>query len=397
MRMNLFTGKVRRLCGQSAMEFLLTYGWAVLIMLIILAVLFYLGVFSPQNAAPNFCILPSGFSCNNYAIGDGGTLLLDIGQATGKNIRISRVACDASDTPSHWVTIDARIKTGRHYNFSGVTCYNADNSTPEAGEYYRGTIFIEYTEEETGIAHKIRGEIAYRIEQTTGGGAPTPTPSPITGCGTISSPGYYVLQNNLNSSGTCITITSGGSNSTLDCQGRTINGSNSSNSIGVYLSSATGVTVKNCVITNFVEGIRLDYSNNNTFTGNTVRSDHFGMYFYSSSNNTLTSNTANSNDYGIILDASSNNNTLTSNTANSNGYGGIILEGNSNNNTLAGNNASLNDYGISVYSSNNIVFSGNTACNNADYDFYCSSSSTSGNSTYGTNYDCTVNKIGSCS
>ncbi|MGC8538978.1 MAG: hypothetical protein ACP5MK_03880, partial [Candidatus Micrarchaeia archaeon] len=37
---------------QSAMEYLMTYGWAILIIAVVLSALFYLGVFNPMSFAP---------------------------------------------------------------------------------------------------------------------------------------------------------------------------------------------------------------------------------------------------------------------------------------------------------------------------------------------------------
>ena len=42
-----------RLKAQSAMEYLMTYGWAILIIAIVLGVLYYLGVFNATNLAPH--------------------------------------------------------------------------------------------------------------------------------------------------------------------------------------------------------------------------------------------------------------------------------------------------------------------------------------------------------
>ena len=73
-------GRTRR--GQAAMEFLMTYGWAILIMLVVIAVLFYLGVFT-GGSVPKRCILPAGFTCADYAFVINGQL-----QPDGSDIRI---------------------------------------------------------------------------------------------------------------------------------------------------------------------------------------------------------------------------------------------------------------------------------------------------------------------
>jgi hypothetical protein len=152
--------------GQAAMEFLMTYGWAVVVMLVVIAVLFYLGIFSPSTTAPDVCVLPAGFSCHGFQVVDGGDFTLDLGQATGRPILVERIACSANENPTNWEDFDYRLKSGRNYMFTGITCFKEDDSdTPEAGDYYNGFIFIDYTEEGTNIRHRIKGDIAYKVEE----------------------------------------------------------------------------------------------------------------------------------------------------------------------------------------------------------------------------------------
>ena len=56
--------------GQVAMEFLMTYGWAILIILIAVAALWLLGVFSPSTV--NRCQVEAPFNCGEIRVEDGG-------------------------------------------------------------------------------------------------------------------------------------------------------------------------------------------------------------------------------------------------------------------------------------------------------------------------------------
>ena len=49
---------------QSAMEYLMTYGWAILSIAVVLTILYYLGFFSSQPI-PTGCIAEPGFYCQN--------------------------------------------------------------------------------------------------------------------------------------------------------------------------------------------------------------------------------------------------------------------------------------------------------------------------------------------
>ena len=56
------------------MEFLMTYGWALLIVLVALGALAFFGVFNFDNVLPEQCILGIGFACTTFSVhstGDG--------------------------------------------------------------------------------------------------------------------------------------------------------------------------------------------------------------------------------------------------------------------------------------------------------------------------------------
>ena len=52
--------------SQAALEFLMTYGWAILVVLIVISALAYFGVLNPQRMLPSRCTMPTGFSCMDY-------------------------------------------------------------------------------------------------------------------------------------------------------------------------------------------------------------------------------------------------------------------------------------------------------------------------------------------
>lgn len=72
--------------AQSAMEYLMTYGWAILIIAVVLGALFSLGVFSGNTLLGNACIAASGYYCQNptYLHTSAG-ILVTLGQNSGTN------------------------------------------------------------------------------------------------------------------------------------------------------------------------------------------------------------------------------------------------------------------------------------------------------------------------
>ncbi len=91
---NMFgKGKRPALKLQSAMEYLMTYGWAILIIAVVLGALFSLGVFG--NLLGNHCVTTPGWSCISATLSTNGILTMDIGQATGSTIYIQGAACSS--------------------------------------------------------------------------------------------------------------------------------------------------------------------------------------------------------------------------------------------------------------------------------------------------------------
>jgi hypothetical protein len=65
------------------MEYLMTYGWAILIIAVVLAVLFSLNVFNAGASLGTACIGQPGYSCSAASINQAGMLTFTLGLGTG--------------------------------------------------------------------------------------------------------------------------------------------------------------------------------------------------------------------------------------------------------------------------------------------------------------------------
>ncbi len=78
--------------AQSAMEYLMTYGWAILVIAVVLAALFALGVFNGGSLG-TACVAQSGFLCKISVLSAAsGNLIVTVGQATGSTWYSANVA-----------------------------------------------------------------------------------------------------------------------------------------------------------------------------------------------------------------------------------------------------------------------------------------------------------------
>ena len=162
--------------------------------------------------------------------------------------------------------------------------------------------------------------------------------------------------------GTAISIT--GANNSIDCNGSSITGNNSSSAYGVY-STGFNTTVKNCIISNFQHGIFFDGADNGTIQSNTATttfSSGYGIYLKDIANyNNLTNNFASSaSTHGIYVFCSGGiNNTLTNNTGislgTSTGAHGIYLNKAANSTLIGNNGTSSGGDGIQLFSNSNFA------------------------------------------
>ena len=160
----------------------------------------------------------------------------------------------------------------------------------------------------------------------------------ISSCSSLTSIGVYTLTAPITNAvvGTsgskkgCMNITT--SNVWLDCQGweNWIDGTDTSNTYGVYSLGATGArftnnSIFNCNLTDWYYGINYQYTMNSTLDNITSYSNtRDSIYFYISSNNSLSNINASLNTNFAIELTSSPNNNLT-NIYVSNSYGGITM------------------------------------------------------------------------
>ena len=98
----------KRQKAQSAMEYLMTYGWAILIIAVVLGALFSLGVFNGKNLLGSACVAESGFYCQNAVYHHGtvgttagaGNVMVQIGQNTGTSWTSAMIVFIPQGTPT---------------------------------------------------------------------------------------------------------------------------------------------------------------------------------------------------------------------------------------------------------------------------------------------------------
>lgn len=145
--------------GQSALEYLVTYGWAILAIVIIAGVLWYFGIFNPAKfSGEKQCGGYSAFICQDFKVNTSGWLQIVLnnkvgGQITGVNITTGSLG-GWSCSPT---TVGANANTTCNTRLAALGQTSGDS-------FDQATITLTYTDARSGIAHTDAGFVKGKYE-----------------------------------------------------------------------------------------------------------------------------------------------------------------------------------------------------------------------------------------
>lgn len=150
---------------QSAIEYITTYGWAILVLAIVLSALYMLGVFNNNSFAPNVCSFPANIGCISANLFQSGNLIVNIEQSTQNPINITAIGCNTNGTPSDMNTIKPQIylQIGANQTFK-VQCYASNTIfSGSPGTLYTGYLILNYTDVQSGFQHVVVGKLVQKV------------------------------------------------------------------------------------------------------------------------------------------------------------------------------------------------------------------------------------------
>jgi uncharacterized protein (UPF0333 family) len=147
--------------AQAAMEFLMTYGWAILVVLVAIGALAYFGVLSPDNFLPERCTGPAGLDCLDKATIDAGSDSVIFVLKNNIGFQVSQLSVDTAsngDCASPSGAIKTEDDTGAYVTATSaqnnrkiwvnVTCASINTGR------FKSDININYVNNQTGLEHK---------------------------------------------------------------------------------------------------------------------------------------------------------------------------------------------------------------------------------------------------
>lgn len=149
--------------GQAALEFLMTYGWAILVVLAAIAALAYFGVLSPDRFIPPKCTITGGFSCTEYKVNKAGTVQFAVQNNLGvdaTNVEITLATSDCTLQAPTTVAVAGVVNNGAEIPSSSLiyTCSAA------IATKFKGDITVNYTRSGENVWHLATGSISGTAE-----------------------------------------------------------------------------------------------------------------------------------------------------------------------------------------------------------------------------------------
>ena len=136
----------------AAMEFLMTYGWAILVVLAAIAALSYSRFLSPDTFLPSRCQLPAGIACTDFKV-TPTTVDVVLRNGIGFDTTGVTVAVTGCTTSS-----SASLNNDQQIIFQATDC------SLTSGSKFSGDVNVSYTNAYTSLTHKVRGTITGRVE-----------------------------------------------------------------------------------------------------------------------------------------------------------------------------------------------------------------------------------------
>ena len=145
--------------GQAALDFLMTYGWAIALVVIVAAALFALGVFDISNFVGTKAAGFSGVAVQAWQFTSGGTLTVKLTNQVGQRINVTAMSATIGSTTA---TFNG---TGKNVDIGATTdALPATGFVPQTvGSGYQAIVTVNYTSLDTGFNATTKGTLTGKV------------------------------------------------------------------------------------------------------------------------------------------------------------------------------------------------------------------------------------------
>ena len=141
--------------AQSALEYMMTYGWAILIIVIVAVILYSMGIFNPSSSITSSLAGFSGLGSASAEVIPNSGIVLILGDNVGYDINITNITVSfdgktATILPNNLVSVESlskffipfsSITTSSSYSFAVIVHYTEPGQILKADYTSKGTIY----------------------------------------------------------------------------------------------------------------------------------------------------------------------------------------------------------------------------------------------------------------
>ena len=153
---------IKRIKAQAALEFLTTYGWAFLVILIMIGTLAYFGILNPSRILPNRCNFGAEFQCLDYQISSAGTYKIRLKNNAGEPIDVSSMTLSTESVTAYTCTTPPSNPTSwKSGEIKDLTWSNCSGGGLIAGEKGKVLVVLRYNSVASGSGYtkEVKGEV----------------------------------------------------------------------------------------------------------------------------------------------------------------------------------------------------------------------------------------------
>ncbi len=149
----------RRTHGQAALEYLVTYGWAFVVILVAVGALAYFGIINPSRWIPEKCDLGQQMECVDFQLLDGtpnDQVALFVRNNFGKDITVTRLEVSTGSLPFFGAAMSVTIPAGQT---GQLQLPNLPGDYLQQGEKQQLLLHVYFHRAPSGGSHTLAGTL----------------------------------------------------------------------------------------------------------------------------------------------------------------------------------------------------------------------------------------------
>ena len=145
--------------GQAALEFLMTYGWVILIVIIVIGALAAFGVFDVSRLVPDKCLLPTQLSCRDFGAPDANTVQVELLNTLGRTVVVNTVELWDKDSQASLCNSTSPVTIDNQLSGTVTIGSATDSCGLSAGRKYRLQVIVNYNFQGSTITKDLYGDM----------------------------------------------------------------------------------------------------------------------------------------------------------------------------------------------------------------------------------------------